>query len=186
LKSVETPITRTDQGENPAPTDLKNKPNVNAFSVDKKGNYFVPSFLLTFELFNINLHNYLVDSGSSSNVMLLSICKKLNGVPLKSDKHVIQKDITQVNVIGELKDVMIEMDTHTKIVQVIDIIVVDIPEAYGMLLGRYWFKKLNGYFSTDWSHLWFPLKGHENMNMINREIYLKHIVIDLEAFNEPS
>jgi hypothetical protein len=36
LKSVETPITSTDQGENPSPTDLKNKPNVNAFSIDKK------------------------------------------------------------------------------------------------------------------------------------------------------
>ena len=36
LKSIETPITSTDQGENPSPTDLKNKPIVNAFSVDKK------------------------------------------------------------------------------------------------------------------------------------------------------
>jgi hypothetical protein len=69
LKSVETPITSTNQGENPTPKDLKNKPNVNAFSVDKKGNPFVPPFLVTFEVFNKNLHNFLVDSGASSNVM---------------------------------------------------------------------------------------------------------------------
>jgi ribonuclease HI len=186
LKSVETPITSTDQGENPSPTDLKNKPNVNAFSVDKKGNPFVPPFLLTFEVFNRNLHNCLVDSGASSNVMPLSICKKLNAVPLKSDKHVIQLDITQVKVIGELKDVMIRMATHPKFVQVIDIIVVDIPEAYGLLLSRDWSEKLNGYFSMDWAHLWFPLKGHTNMIRIDRERYLKHTVTDLEAFNEPS
>jgi len=36
----------------------------------------------------------------------------------------------------ELKDVMIRMATHLKFVQVIDIIVVDIPEAYGLLLIR--------------------------------------------------
>jgi uncharacterized Zn-finger protein len=94
LKSVETPITRTDQGDKSTLTNLKNKPIVNAFSKDKKGKPFVPPFLLTFEVFNINLHNCLVDSGESSNVMPLSICRKLNVVPLKIDKHVIQLDRT--------------------------------------------------------------------------------------------
>jgi ribonuclease HI len=186
LKSVETPITSTDQGENPAPTDLKNKTNMNTFYVAKKGKPFVPPFFLRFEFFKKNLHNCLVDSGASSNVMPLSICKKLNAVPLKSDKHAIQLDRTKVKVIGELKDVMIRMATHPKFVQVIDIIVVDIPEAYGPLLSRDWSGKLNGYFSTDWAHLWLPLKGHTNMIRIYRERYLKHTIIDLEAFNETS
>jgi hypothetical protein len=44
LKSVETLITRTDQGENLAPTYLKNKPNVNACSVDKKRKSCCPTF----------------------------------------------------------------------------------------------------------------------------------------------
>jgi len=149
LKSVETPIKITDQRLNPTPIDLKNKPNANTFSVDKKGKPFVPPFLLMFEVFNINLHNCLVDSGASSNVMPLSICKKLNAVLLKSDKHVIQLDRTQVKVIGELKDAMIKMDTNPKFVQVIDIIVVDIPKDYGMLLSQDWSEKLNGYFITD-------------------------------------
>jgi hypothetical protein len=46
--------------------------------------------------------------------------------------------------------------------QVIDVIVVDIPEAYGVILSRDWSAKLNGYFATDWSHLWLPFKGHPN------------------------
>jgi hypothetical protein len=80
--------------------------------------------------------------------MPLSICKKLNAFPLKSDKHVIKLDRTQVKVMGELKDVMIRIATHPKFVQVIDIIVVDIPEAYRLLLSQDWSEKLNGYFST--------------------------------------
>jgi hypothetical protein len=127
LKLVETPITITDQGENPPLMDIGNKPIVKACSEDKKGNPFIPPFLLTFEVFNVNLHNFLVDSGASSNVIPLSICNKLNTIPLKSDKHVIQLDKTQVKVMGELKDVMIRMVTHPKFVQVIDIIVVYIP-----------------------------------------------------------
>ena len=112
LKSIKSPITSTDLGEVPSPIDLKNKPNVNSFSLDKRGKTFVPPFLLMFELFNINLHNCLVNSGESSNVMPLSICKKLNAIPLKSDKQVIQIDMTQVKFIGELKYVMIIMATQ--------------------------------------------------------------------------
>jgi hypothetical protein len=73
LKSVENPTKSIDQGENPTPSDIRNKPTVNAFYKDNKGKTFVPSFLFTFEIFNRNLHNCLVDSGASYNVMSLSI-----------------------------------------------------------------------------------------------------------------
>jgi hypothetical protein len=47
-------------------------------------------------------------------------------------------------------------------------------------------KKPSGYFSTDWAHLWLPLKGYKNMIKIDRERYLKHMVTDLETPNEPA
>jgi hypothetical protein len=72
LKSIESPITRTDLGEVPSPKDLKDKPNVNAFSLDKRGNPFVPPFLLMFEVFNRNFHNCLVNSRAPPNVMPFS------------------------------------------------------------------------------------------------------------------
>jgi hypothetical protein len=75
-------------------TDLENKPTVNTCSKDKKRKPFVPPFLLMFEVFNRNLHNCLVDLGASSNIMPLSICRKLNAIPLQRDKHVIQLDRT--------------------------------------------------------------------------------------------
>jgi hypothetical protein len=70
--------------------------------------------------------------------------------------------------------------------QVIDIIVVDIPESYGLLLSPGWSEKINEYFSIDWEHLWLPLKGDNNMIKIDRERYLKHTVTDIETLNEPS
>jgi hypothetical protein len=44
----------------------------------KKSKSQTPPFLLTFEIFNHNVHNYLVDFGASSNVMPYAVCKKLN------------------------------------------------------------------------------------------------------------
>jgi hypothetical protein len=186
FKSIENPMTSNEQQRNLTSTDLVNKPTVNTCLEDKKGKPFVPRFLLTFELFNMNLHNCLVDSGASSTLIPLSVCKKLNVVPLKSDKHVIQLDRTQVKVMGELRDIMIMIATHPKFFQVIDVIVVDMPEAYELLLSRDWYENLNGYFSTGWEHLWLPLKGYKNMIRNDRESYLKHTVSYLETPNEPS
>ena len=61
-----------------------------------------PPFLLTFEIFNHNVHNCLVDSGASVNIIPLSVCKKINGKPKPSTWRVVQLDITNVKVIGEM------------------------------------------------------------------------------------
>ena len=51
---------------------------INDSSIGGKSKSQTKPFLLTFEIFNMNVHNCLVDSGSSSNVMPLSICKRVN------------------------------------------------------------------------------------------------------------
>ena len=54
-----------------------------------------------------------------------------------------------------------------------------------MILSRDWSTKLNGYFATNWSHLWLPFKGHPNKIKVDREQYMKHTIIDLNDLNEP-
>ena len=150
-----------------------------------KSKYKTPPFLLTFEIFNHNMHNCLVDSGASVNVMPLSVCKKINGQPKPSTWRVIQLDRINVKVIEEMEDVMIQLSSNEKVCQFIDIVVADIPEAYGLVLSRDWLAKLNGYFASDWSHLWLPHKGSPNQIKVLREPHMKHNVTQLEGKNEP-
>jgi hypothetical protein len=145
----------------------------------------VPPFLLTFKIFNRNVHNCMVDSGASSNVMPWSVCQKINAEVDPSSLKIIQLDRTDVKVIGELKNVLIRLSSNPKVHQVIDIIVVDIPEVYGMFLSRDWSEQLHGYFAIDWSHLWLPENGKPNKIRVNRERYLKFTVTDLNDPNEP-
>ena len=56
-------------------------PRENGALIGKKWRSQTPPFLLTFEIFNWNVHNCLVDFGASSNVMPYSVCKKLNAEP---------------------------------------------------------------------------------------------------------
>jgi len=59
-------------------------------------------FLLSFEFFNYNVHNCLVDYGTAANVMLLSIAKKINALWSETSTRIIQLYRTSVPSIGEL------------------------------------------------------------------------------------
>jgi hypothetical protein len=144
----------------------------------------VPPFLLTFEIFNRNVHNCMVDSGASSNSMPWFVCQNINVEVQPSTLKLIHLDRTSVKVIGELRNVLIRLSSNPKVHQVIDIIVVDIPEVYGLFLSRDWSEQLHGYFVMDWSHLWLPENGKTNRIKVNHERYLKFTVTDLNDPNE--
>ena len=89
-----------------------------------------------------------------------------------------------MKVIGKLKQVLIRLALNPQVHFIIDIIVVDIPEAYGLFLSRDWSEKLKGYFPTDWSHLWISHNGRPNKIRIDRERYMKHTITELDDSNE--
>ena len=123
-------VANTSNMENKEKTTKEEKrpnPRSNGALIGRKYRYQTPPFLLTLEIFNRNVHNYLVDSGTSSNVMPYSVCKKLNAKPKMCRTKVIQLDRSHVKVMVELKDVMICLSLNSKVHQVIDVIFVDIP-----------------------------------------------------------
>ena len=61
-----------------------------------------------------------------------------------------------------MEDVLRHLSADERVCQYIDIVVVDILDAYGLVLSWDWSTKLDGYFSSDWSHLWFPCKVFQN------------------------
>ena len=87
--------------------ERKPNPRVDGMLIGRKSRSQTPPFLLTFEIFNRNVHNYLVDSGASSNAMPYFVCKNLNVEPHISKTKIIQLDRSYVKVFGELKDFLI-------------------------------------------------------------------------------
>ena len=49
--------------------------------------------------------------------------------------QVVQLDRTAVKVVGEMEDVLIRLSTDETVCQYIDIVVADIPDAYGLVLN---------------------------------------------------
>ena len=84
-----------------------------------------------------------------------------------------------------MEDVLIRLSAYERVCQYIDIVVADIPDAYGLVLSRDWPTKINGYSASNWLHLWFPYKGSPNQIKVLREPHMKHNVTQLEGKNEP-
>lgn len=49
--------------------------------ISKNSSSNTPPFLLTFDIFNMDAHNWMVDFGAFSNAMPLIICQKINAQP---------------------------------------------------------------------------------------------------------
>lgn len=65
--------------------------------IGKKSNSSTPPFLLTFEIFNNNVSNCMVDSRASSNVMPYSVGRKMNAEIQKYETRIIQLDRSNVS-----------------------------------------------------------------------------------------
>ena len=87
--------------------DVQSKEEISEASIGGESKSQTLPFLLSFEISNHNVHNYLEDSRESSNVMPLSICRKINGQPTPSSCKISQLDTTTVKLGGEMKDVLI-------------------------------------------------------------------------------
>ena len=92
-------------------------------------------------------------------------------------------DRSKVQVAGEINSVTIRLASDPRIFQRIDILIADIPEFYGLVLSRDWSTKINGYISTDFSHMWLPYKGKPNQIKIEREKLMTHTVTEFEQPN---
>lgn len=119
----------------------------------------VPPFLITYESFDKNVHNFFVDSGASSNIIPRDVCTKLNITSQKYAVDIVKLARTRIEFLGEITLVSIRLSSSPKVSQIIYILVANIPKFYGLFLSREWSEKLHGYFATDWSHMWFPHNG---------------------------
>ena len=69
-------IKRPEEPEEEIPTENQPVEEDVESLAEGKGRFKTPPFILTLEILNHKVHNCLVDSGSSVNVMALAVCKK--------------------------------------------------------------------------------------------------------------
>ena len=113
-------------------------PNVNGKHSDGR----VSTFYISLTIHDENLHNAMLDSRSSHNLMPKAIMETLNLEITRSYKDLFSFDSSKVKCIGLIKYLFVNLVQYPGKSMVMDIVVADIPPKYGMLLSCSWGAKL--------------------------------------------
>jgi hypothetical protein len=112
------------------------------------------------------LHNCLVDSGATNNIMPLSVMQALGMECMRhyeTGEIIYAIDSRKVPAYGEIKYFCAWITVAPHITTIFTIIVVDLPPTYGVVLGRDWCSMIGGYIMNDGSCMMFP---HKNGTMV--------------------
>lgn len=102
----------------------------------------IPPFYISLNIHDKILHNSMLDSGASHNLMPKSVMEKLNLDITRPYKDLFSFDSSQVKCPGLTKNLCVSLVQYTTKTILMDIVVADIPPKYGMLLSRSWGAKL--------------------------------------------
>ena len=122
---------------------------------------YPPPFCVTLTVHEQLLHNCLLDSGASHNLMPKAVMEALGLNVTKPYHDLYAFDYRAVKCIGVIKDLVVNLtQIHMKSV-LMDIVVVDISPKFGMLLSRYWEKRVGGTLHMDLSYATIPVFAGE-------------------------
>lgn len=116
-----------------------------------------PTFYISLSIHDFILHNSMLDFGASHNVMPMSVMKLLNLQVTKPYRDVYSFDSNKFKCLGVIKDMVVLLAQIPAISLVMDVVVVDIPARFGMLLSRSWGAKLGGVMKLDFTYDIIPV-----------------------------
>jgi hypothetical protein len=95
-----------------------------------------PPFYVSIMISDFFLHNCVVHTGERHNFMPLRVMRRLGLECTGPCKDLLDLDSRTVETIGYIKDLSIVFSQALDVSIIINVIIADIPKAYGMLLGR--------------------------------------------------
>jgi ribonuclease HI len=138
----------------------------------------VAPFYISLNIHDLILHNAMLDSGASHNLMPKAVMEKLGLEVTRPYKDLHSFDSSKVRCIGLIKDLCITLVQIPAKSMVMDVVVVDIPPKYGILLSRSWGAKLKGTLQLDMSYATIPVFGQQRR--LYRETLMKYMVSSQE------
>jgi hypothetical protein len=119
----------------------------------------VPPFYVSLKIHDMNLHNAMLDSGASHNLMPKVVMDQLGLDVTRPYKDLFSFDSRKVKFLGMIKDLVVSLAQIPTKNMIMDVVVADIPPKFGMLLSRSWAAKLKGTLQMDMSYATIPVFG---------------------------
>jgi ribonuclease HI len=143
---------------------------------DRKNEKNLP-FCLSLLVNDKMLHNCMLNSGASSNVMTKKVMEQLNLRISRPYHNICALDSQTIEVFGLIKVLQVYLAVCPDIMIEIDIVVIDAPDVWGMLLNRKAAADLGGSLQMDLSYATLPTPDGST-SKLTREVYRKYHVED--------
>ena len=115
------------------------------------------------------IHNCLLDSGASHNLMPKEVMEALGLSIIKPYQDLYAFDSRVIKCLGVIKDMVVNLTQLPMKSVIMDVVVADIAPKFGMLLSRSWAKKVGGTLQMGFSYATIPVFGGEN-RILYREL----------------
>jgi len=136
-----------------------------------------PPFYTSLNIHDKVLHNCMMDSGAFHNLMPKTVMEELGLEITKTYHDLYSFDSRRVQSLGVIKDLVVTLFKFPMKSVVMDIMVVDVPPKFGMLLLRLWIKILGGMLHMDLTYATIPVFGGDHRKLY-REARLDYIISD--------
>jgi ribonuclease HI len=137
----------------------------------------IPPFYITLNMHDKMLHNCMLDSGASHNLMPKIVMEKLGLDITRPYQDLYSFDAKKVKCMGVIKDMVVTLAQLPMKSVIMDIVVADVPANYGLLLSRSFAHKLGGSLQMDMSYAMVPIFGGEERRLY-RENKMQYVVSD--------
>jgi hypothetical protein len=134
----------------------------------------VPPFYVSLRIHDMTLHNAMLDSRASHNLMLKVVMDQLGLDIARPCKDLFSFDSRKVKWLGLIKDMVVTLSQILAKNMVMDVVVSYIPPKFGMLLSRSWDANLKGTLQMDMSYATISHFGQ--YKRLYREVLLKYMV----------
>ena len=126
----------------------------------------------------------MLDSGSLANIMTREIMEQLNLKVTRPYHNVCAMGSKEVEVVGNILGFPDRLDKYPDIHINMDILVIDVPDKWGMLLSRKWDVYLGGSIQMDWTYAIVPLSEYTMVNFHSEKEKKHHVENPKKPSNE--
>jgi hypothetical protein len=153
------------------------KPNITFGPHFEGAKYTISPFYITLNVYDQLLHNCMLDSGASHNVMPKINMDKLGLQITRPYGDLYSFDSRRVKCMGMIKDLVVTLAQVPVKSILMDVVITDIPPKYGLLLSRSWVAKLGGSLQLDMTFSTITVFGG-HFTRLYRETRLTYTVSD--------
>ena len=121
----------------------------------------IPPFYINFRIHDMFLHNAMLDSGASHNLIPTVIMESLGLDVTRPYSDLFFFDSSEVKCLGLVKVLVVVLHQIPEKSIVMDVVVDDVPPKLGIILSGSWATKLKGTLQMDMYYGMIPIFGEQ-------------------------